>query len=74
MLSRHFSLNFNYLHTLINASLDRLKTWLLDSSGYEAYVQRLAQGFNPLRRSGYDSRGLVSEWPGTAISTTATST
>jgi radical SAM/Cys-rich protein len=64
-LARRWGLVFNQLYVFANVPLGRFKSWLLDSGGYEAYLERLAQGFNPCAVDGVMCRGLVSvAWDG----------
>jgi radical SAM/Cys-rich protein len=64
-LASRWNLSFSQLHVFANVPLGRFKTWLLDSGGYEAYVQRLAEGFNPCALAGVMCRSLVSvAWDG----------
>ncbi len=64
-LASRWGLSFNQLHVFANVPLGRFKTWLLASEGYEPYVRRLAEGFNPCALAGVMCRGLVSvAWDG----------
>lgn len=65
MLAQRWGISFNHLHVFANVPLGRFKQWLLNSGGYQAYVERLAQGFNPCTLHGVMCRGLVSVgWDG----------
>ncbi len=46
-LSRHFGIVFNRLFTITNMPISRYLDFLIDSGNYEAYMERLANAFNP---------------------------
>lgn len=56
---------FNRLFTFANAPLGRFRHWLESSGNLEAYLTRLADGFNPCTLDGVMCRTLVSvAWDG----------
>lgn len=65
VLTQRWGLAFNSLHVFANVPLGRFKDWLLETGSHEAYLDRLAQGFNPCALPGVMCRGLVSvAWDG----------
>jgi radical SAM/Cys-rich protein len=64
-LLRKWGLGFNHLFTFANVPLGRFKQWLEASGNYEAYLDRLADSFNPCAAEGLMCRSLVSvNWLG----------
>lgn len=46
-LRENYGIEFTRLYTITNMPISRFLEFLLDSGNYEAYMQRLAQAFNP---------------------------
>lgn len=65
IMASRWGLSFHSLFALANVPLGRFKTWLEQSGGCQAYVERLAAGFNPCALAGVMCRSLVSvAWNG----------
>lgn len=65
-LLENFGVRFNQLYTLANMPLGRFKDFLVSSRGYETYMEKLRQAFNPATLDGVMCRRLVSVgWDGT---------
>lgn len=65
-LLENFGVRFNQLYTLANMPLGRFKNFLVRSGGYETYMEKLQQAFNPATLDGVMCRRLVSVgWNGT---------
>ncbi|MBI4798936.1 MAG: arsenosugar biosynthesis radical SAM protein ArsS [Desulfarculus sp.] len=65
VLAQRWGIAFNSLHVFANVPLGRFKDWLVETGGHEAYVRRLAEGFNPCALPGVMCRGLLSvAWDG----------
>ncbi len=59
LLSKH-GLVFNRLYTLTNMPIHRFKTQLQQIDGYEAYMEKLLNAFNPQAAEGVMCRSLIS--------------
>lgn len=65
-LLENYGVRFNRLYTLANMPLGRFKEFLLRSGGYDTYMQKLQQAFNPGTLDNLMCRRLVSVgWDGT---------
>ena len=63
--SRH-GIEFNRLYTITNMPISRFLEFLVESGNYDAYMQRLAQAFNPAAAAGVMCRYTLSVgWNGT---------
>jgi radical SAM/Cys-rich protein len=57
---------FNRLYTITNMPISRFLEFLIESENYEAYMQRLANAFNPVAAAGVMCRYTLSVgWDGT---------
>jgi radical SAM/Cys-rich protein len=64
-LQRNFGLSFDRLFVLNNMPISRFLEWLQDSGNLEAYLQRLANAFNPAAVDGLMCRNTLSVgWDG----------
>ena len=64
-LERKWSIVFNQLFTFANVPLGRFRTWLKVSGNFDAYLQKLANAFNPCTIESLMCRTLVSvSWDG----------
>ncbi|MEW6426599.1 MAG: arsenosugar biosynthesis radical SAM (seleno)protein ArsS [Thermodesulfobacteriota bacterium] len=64
-LARRWDIRFNELYVFANAPLGRFRAWLAASGNFDAYMQRLAAGFNPDTLDGLMCRSLLSvSWQG----------
>lgn len=64
-LQRDFGIRFDRLFTLNNMPISRFLEWLVDSDNLDAYMQRLAQSFNPATIDGLMCRNMISiSWDG----------
>jgi radical SAM/Cys-rich protein len=64
-LAERYGVVFNRLYTFANVPLGRFRDWLVASGNYEAYIERLAENFNPCAVNGVMCRTLVSvDWDG----------
>ncbi len=59
-LSNRFGISFNHLFTITNLPIHRFKHDLLRRDGYEEYMGRLLEAFNPTAAEGIMCRGMVS--------------
>jgi len=59
-LARHHGIVFNRLFTITNMPISRYLEFLIDSGNYEAYMQRLANAFNPAAAAGVMCRNTIS--------------
>jgi len=60
------SVEFNRLYTITNMPISRFLEFLVESENYEAYMQRLANAFNPAAAAGVMCRYTLSiGWDGT---------
>ncbi len=65
-LGQKHSVEFTHLYTITNMPVSRYLEWLLESGNYEAYMERLAQAFNPVAAAGVMCRYTLSVgWDGT---------
>ena len=65
-LARRWGVSFTGLFVLANVPLGRFRDWLAASGNLSAYMERLAQAFNPATVPGLMCRTLVSvRWDGT---------
>jgi len=65
LADRH-GVSFTRLYVFANVPLGRFARWLRETGGYEAYLGKLAQRFNPAAAAGVMCRSLVSvAWDGT---------
>jgi radical SAM/Cys-rich protein len=63
--NRH-GIEFTHLYTITNMPISRFLEFLVESGNYEAYMQRLANAFNPAAASGVMCRYTLSiGWDGT---------
>lgn len=64
-LARKWGIRFTGLFTFANMPLGRFKTWLAQSGNYNAYMEKLASGFNPATVDGLMCRSLINiAWDG----------
>ncbi len=64
-LERKHGIVFNHLYNFVNVPLGRFRSWLRESSNYDAYMELLASSFNPCAVAGLMCRTLVSvSWDG----------
>ena len=57
---------FNHLYTITNMPISRFLEFLVESGNYDAYMERLANAFNPAAASGVMCRSMISiGWDGT---------
>jgi radical SAM/Cys-rich protein len=60
-----YGVEFNRLYTITNMPISRFLEFLVDSGNYEAYMQRLANAFNPAAAAGVMCRYTLSVgWDG----------
>lgn len=65
MLDSRWGITFNHLFSFSNAPLGRFRRWLARSGNLSAYLNKLADGFNPCAVAGVMCRTLVSvSWDG----------
>jgi radical SAM/Cys-rich protein len=65
-LLRHHGIVFNRLYTITNMPISRFLEFLLQSGNYEAYMERLANAFNPAAAAAVMCRSTLSVgWDGT---------
>ncbi|MFO0775628.1 MAG: arsenosugar biosynthesis radical SAM (seleno)protein ArsS [Nitrospiraceae bacterium] len=65
-LRTKYGVEFTSLYTITNMPVSRYLEWLLESGNYEAYMERLAQAFNPAAAAGVMCRTTLSVgWDGT---------
>lgn len=65
VLKDKWGIEFNNLFCFANVPLGRFKSWLKRSGNYEAYLNRLAQAFNPAALENVMCRNLISvAWDG----------
>jgi len=65
-LSRHHGIVFNRLYTITNMPISRYLDFLIESGNYEAYMERLANAFNPAAAAAVMCRHTISVgWDGT---------
>ena len=65
-LHAKYGIEFNRLYTITNMPISRFLEFLVDSGNYEAYMQRLANAFNPAAAAGVMCRYTLSVgWEGT---------
>jgi radical SAM/Cys-rich protein len=63
-LARH-GVAFNHLYTITNMPISRFLEFLLDTSNYEGYMERLVNAFNPAAAAGVMCRYTLSVgWDG----------
>ena len=61
-----YAIEFNRLYSITNMPVSRFLEFLVDSGNYEAYMQRLANAFNPAAAAGVMCRYTLSVgWDGT---------
>jgi len=64
-LREKWQIEFHQLFTFANAPLGRFRKWLEETGNLEAYLRKLASGFNPCTLEGVMCRTLVSAgWDG----------
>jgi radical SAM/Cys-rich protein len=64
-LKAKWGIIFNHLYTFSNIPLGRFRSWLIQSSNFETYMQKLTASFNPHTLEGLMCRSLVSvNWEG----------
>jgi radical SAM/Cys-rich protein len=65
-LAGRYQVSFNRLYTITNMPISRFLEFLLDSGNYAAYMERLANAFNPAAAAGVMCRHTLSVgWDGT---------
>ena len=65
ILERKWGLRFNHLFNFANVPLGRFKQWLIQTSNYDAYLNKLVAQFNPCAIEGLMCRSQVSvSWDG----------
>ena len=65
-LQRRHGIEFNRLYTITNMPISRFLEFLLESGNYDAYMERLANAFNPVAAEGVMCRYTLSVgWDGT---------
>ncbi len=63
--ARH-GIEFNRLYTITNMPISRFLEFLMESGNYDAYMDRLANAFNPVAAAGVMCRSTISVgWDGT---------
>jgi radical SAM/Cys-rich protein len=66
VLQRRWGIVFNQLYSFANVPLGRFRKWLMESGNLEAYLEKLANAFNPCAVEGVMCRSLLSvAWDGT---------
>lgn len=55
-----YKLKFNRLYTMTNMPIHRFKEWLERTGGYEEYMEKLINAFNPAAAEGVMCRSLLS--------------
>lgn len=64
-LTMRFGVHFNRLYTITNMPISRFLEFLVESGNYEAYMERLANAFNPAAAAGVMCRSTLSVgWDG----------
>lgn len=64
-LARRYGIQFHNLYTITNMPISRFLEFLLQSGNYDAYMQKLANAFNPAAVNGLMCRNMVSVgWDG----------
>ena len=64
--ARKHGVEFNRLYTITNMPISRFLEFLFESENYEAYMERLANAFNPAAAAGVMCRYTLSVgWDGT---------
>jgi len=64
-LQRRYGISFSNLYTFANVPLGRFRGWLEQSGNLDAYLQKLAESFNPCTLPGLMCRSLISvDWNG----------
>ncbi|MCF8111228.1 MAG: arsenosugar biosynthesis radical SAM protein ArsS [Desulfobacteraceae bacterium] len=65
ILQRRWGIAFNRLHSFANVPMGRFRKWLAASGNLEAYMEKLANAFNPCALEGVMCRSLLSvSWDG----------
>lgn len=65
-LHAKYGVEFNHLYTITNMPISRFLEFLLESGNYQAYMERLANAFNPAAAAGVMCRYTLSVgWDGT---------
>lgn len=65
-LSSRYGVSFNRLYTITNMPISRFLEFLVESGNYSAYMERLANAFNPSAAAGVMCRHTLSVgWDGT---------
>ena len=65
VLQRRWGIVFNQLYSFANVPIGRFRRWLVDSGNFEAYMEKLANAFNPCAVEGVMCRTLISVgWDG----------
>jgi radical SAM/Cys-rich protein len=65
-LARQHGIVFNRLYTITNMPISRFLEFLIDSGNFEAYMERLANAFNPAAAGAVMCRNTISVgWDGT---------
>lgn len=65
VLQRRWGIAFNQLHSFANVPMGRFREWLAASGNFEAYMEKLANAFNPCALEGVMCRSLLSvSWDG----------
>lgn len=64
-LKEHFNVEFNSLFTITNIPISRFLDFLVESSNYEDYMEKLVNAFNPGAVAGVMCRNTISiDWQG----------
>jgi radical SAM/Cys-rich protein len=64
-LSRRFGISFDRLYTFTNMPIGRFREFLLRMNGFDRYMDKLIQAFNPATLDGLMCRHLISVgWDG----------
>jgi radical SAM/Cys-rich protein len=65
VLQRKSGIVFNHLYSFANVPIGRFREWLVTSGNFDAYMEKLANAFNPCAIEGVMCRTLVSvSWDG----------
>ncbi|NOY69418.1 MAG: radical SAM/Cys-rich domain protein [Deltaproteobacteria bacterium] len=65
VLRKKSGIVFNHLYSFANVPLGRFRSWLKDSGNFDAYMEKLANAFNPCAVENVMCRTLVSvSWDG----------
>ncbi|MBU6482985.1 MAG: arsenosugar biosynthesis radical SAM protein ArsS, partial [Nitrospirae bacterium] len=65
-LRRRHGIEFNHLYTITNMPISRFLEFLIQSGNYDAYMERLANAFNPVAAASVMCRSMISVgWDGT---------